>query len=64
METLKKVMPKVFVNVASILLLGLAVVALVHIPVLAGTELLLGLLAGAYGFDKTKQLVSKLPGLK
>ena len=63
MDKLKQVMPVVFINVASLLLLGLVVVAVASLPFLKGSELILGVIAGAYGFDRVKALVSKLPGL-
>jgi len=64
MDKFKQIMPKVFVNVASLLLIGLAASLLALIPALKGAELMFGIVGAAYGFEKVKELVGKLPGLK
>jgi len=64
MDKLKEVMPKVFVNGASLLLIGLAASIAANIPGLESSGIMLGVVGGAYGFEKVKSLVSKLPGLK
>lgn len=64
MDKLKVIMPKVFVEVVTVLLLVLAVTLLTQIPMLADHGILLGVLAGAEGHDKLRDLVKKLPGVR
>lgn len=61
---MKEKMALVFLHVASVLLLTLAASVVASFHVMSGTEALLGVVAGSYAFEKVKELVSKLPGLK
>jgi len=64
MDKLKEVMPMVFVNVASVLVIGLAAALVAQLPFLRGSEVILGVVGGAFGFERMKAQISKLPGVK
>lgn len=54
----------VFINAASIMSIAMVAAVISQVPFLKGTELMLGVVLTAFGFEKVKSLVSKLPGLK
>ena len=63
MDKLHKVMPKVFVVTATLLLLGLA--ASITASLLGSDAgILLGVVAGSFGYGPLKAKVSELPGIK
>lgn len=59
-----KIMGKIFVEMATIGLTALAAIATAQIPNLGGTELLFGVVYGAYVSKHIKNLVKKIPGLQ
>jgi hypothetical protein len=63
MDKLKEIMPKIFVDLAALLVLGLAVSLLTMIPALAGHGIMMGVVAGAFGYDRLRDQIRKLPGL-
>ncbi len=57
-------MKKVFIHGGALLLTALVATLLAHIPVLNGAGLMIGVVGGAYGTVKLRELISKLPGVK
>jgi len=64
MDKLKVVMPRVFIVGASLMLIGIAASIVASISIFEGSGVLLGVVGGAFGYEKVKELISKLPGLK
>ena len=64
MDKLKVIMPKVFVELSTLLLLTLAVSLLAEISILEQHGILLGVIAGSLGYSKLKSKISQLPGLR
>ncbi len=57
-------MKKVFIHGGALLLTALGAILLTHIPALNGAGVMIGVVGGAYGTAKLRELISKLPGVK
>lgn len=60
----KQLVKKLFRHTVSILSIGVVSALLSEVPFLEGTELILGVLIGSYGFKHVYRLTGKLRGLK